>query len=385
MNMLIGDEKKGIVLVVDDNPASLGLLFEYLSHNGFDVLVAQDGETAIEQAKFEQPEIILLDIMMPGLDGFETCRALKADEATKDIPVIFITALSESMEKVKGFAAGGVDYITKPFQTDEVGARVNAHLTIRRLQQRLQTQNALLARQKEELSQLNASKDKFFSIIAHDLRTPLTSLLAYTRFAVESLASFDQDELQEMVNHLRNTSENLYELLENLLDWSKIQRGIMGYYPQHVDIHELLARNLTLFSPCARQKQITLQSSIQERTYVYADEKMLDVVMRNLISNALKFTHAHGRVEVTASPANRFLAVSVSDTGVGISQEVLPKLFRIDEKYRDLGTAGEIGTGLGLILCKELVEKSGGKIWVRSELGKGSTFSFTLPQEIERQ
>ena len=380
--MLGADEKKSVVLIVDDNPTNLGLLFEYLSHIGFEVLLSQDGEDALEQAKLGQPDLILLDVMLSGLDGFETCRCLKTNAATKDIPVIFITALSDAVDKLKGFEVGGVDYITKPFRPEEVGARVNAHLVIRKLQQQLQAQNALLIKQKEELYQLNASKDKFFSIIAHDLRTPLTSLLTYTRYAAERLNSFSQDELQEMVAHLRHTSENLYELLENLLDWSRIQGGMLRYHPRHIDIRQVLLRNFALFAPSAKQKQINLKSSIQEGTFVYADERIVDVVMRNLISNALKFTYAHGHVEVTMTQDDRFLEVSVSDIGIGVSQENLSKLFRIDEKCRDPGTAGEIGAGLGLILCKELVEKGGGKIWVKSEAGKGTTFTFTLPKSL---
>jgi two-component system sensor histidine kinase/response regulator len=374
-------EQKGVVLIVDDNPTNLGLLFEYLTRIGYEVLLSQEGEDALEKAKLKQPDIILLDVMMAGLDGFETCRNLKATEITKDIPVIFVTALSDPVDKIRGFEVGGVDYITKPFQPEEVGARVSTHLTIRRLQQQLQAQNALLEEQKEELAQLNASKDKFFSIIAHDLRSPLTALLAYTRFAAESFKSFSQDELQEMVDNLRDTSENLYELLENLLDWSRIQGGMMGFYPQQVDIHEVLRRNVALFEPNAKQKQITLKSLIQETMFAYVDEKMVDAIFRNLISNALKFTPTNGHVEVAVTQNEKVLKVSISDTGIGIPQEDLPKLFRIDEKYRDSGTAGEMGTGLGLILCQELVEKSGGKIWVESKIGKGSTFTFTLPRK----
>jgi len=374
-------EKKGVVLIVDDNPANLGLFARYLRRVGFKVLLSLEGKDALEKAEFEQPDIILLDVLMTGLDGFETCQRLKANEATREIPVIFLTALSDPVDKIKGFEVGGVDYITKPFKPEEVRARLNAHLTIRKLQQQLQAKNTLLEKQKEELSQLNTSKDKFFSIIAHDLRTPLTALLTYTRFATESFKSFSQDELQEMVDSLRNTSENLYELLENLLDWSRIQGGMMNFYPQQIDINEVLHRNLVLLEPNAKQKRITLKSSIQEKTFAYVDERVVDAVIRNLISNALKFTRTDGHVEVAVTQDERSLKVSVSDTGIGISSDDLPKLFRIDEKYRDSGTAGEIGTGLGLILCKELIEKSGGNIWAESEVGKGTTFSFTLPSK----
>jgi len=175
-------EKKGVVLIVDDNPANLGLFARYLRRVGFKVLLSLEGKDALEKAEFEQPDIILLDVLMTGLDGFETCQRLKANEATREIPVIFLTALSDPVDKIKGFEVGGVDYITKPFKPEEVRARLNAHLTIRKLQQQLQAKNTLLEKQKEELSQLNTSKDKFFSIIAHDLRPRVSKVSARTNY-----------------------------------------------------------------------------------------------------------------------------------------------------------------------------------------------------------
>ena len=294
--MLVESEKKGVILIVDDNPTNLKFLFEHLSGIGFEVLLSQDGEDAVHKAISEAPDIILLDILMPDMNGFETCQQLKSLEATQDIPVIFVTALANMADKITGFKVGGIDYITKPFQPEEVAIRVNTHLTIQRLQKQLQRQNALLSQQKEELSQLNISKDKFFSIIAHDLRTPLTALLTYTRFAAERLESFNPDEIREMVENLRNTSEHLYALLENLLDWSLIQRGMMQYHRHYIDLREILCRNLTLFEANARQKQIVFKNLIQEPAQVYADERVVDVIFRNLLSNAVKFTPAHGHI-----------------------------------------------------------------------------------------
>jgi PAS domain S-box-containing protein len=236
-----------------------------------------------------------------------------------------------------------------------------------------------------QLREFNASKDTFFSIIAHDLRGPLSSLHDLTQVIEENLDNYSPGELREMIVLQKTAAENLYNLLENLLTWSRVQRGIMTYQPRQIGIKWLVARNIELLKMQAEKKQIALRSPIQKEISVYADFNMVDAVVRNLISNAIKFTHVGGAVEISAQQDNRAIEVSVSDTGIGIGEEHIPKLFRIDAKYKRLGTAYEEGTGLGLILCKEFVEKHDGKIWVESQLGEGTTFKFTLPKDVKQK
>lgn len=367
---------KGIILVVDDSPTNLKFLFNTLSKDGFQVLSAEDGESGIEQAIRMQPDIILLDVLMPGIDGFETCRRLKAHEATRDIPVIFMTVLSEPVDKLRGFNAGGVDYVPKPVHHEEVLARINAHLTIRNQQTQLQEQA-------DQLKALNASKDKFFFVISHGLQSPFEDLLHFTEFIAEHIGHCSQEEIKEIVGTLRNSVENLHELLKNLFTWSGIQRGTIEFYPQYIDIREIVNRNLKLFMPVAEQKHVTLRSLIQDEMVVYADASMTYAIIRNLVSNALKFTDAGGKVRISAAHNETCVEVSVSDTGVGMSEEDLSKLFRIDVKHQQIGTAGEEGTGLGLILCKELVKKNSGTLSIESEAGKGTTVTVTLPKSPE--
>jgi two-component system, sensor histidine kinase and response regulator len=370
---------KATILLVDDNLTNLKVLLECLEKSAFETLIAQSGESALRQVKYAQPDLILLDVMMPGIDGFETCRRLKEDSSTRDIPVIFMTALSEAVDKVTGFEAGGVDYITKPFQHEDVLARVKTHLTIRSLQQQLQDQNTLLEEKNRQLKELNAAKDKFFSIIGHDLKSPFAALLGLTRAITEDGIEFSQEEIREVMEHLQSSTENLYTLLENLLSWARLQSGRMEFRPWHVKLADIVKQNLDLFHLNSQQKQIELDSSVAEELSVYVDKNMIDTVVRNLVSNALKFTHAGGRIEISAEQDEDFVEVAVSDTGTGIPEEDLPRLFRIDVKYKNSGTAGEEGTGLGLILCKDLIEKHGGGIRVESEVGEGSVFRFTLP------
>ena len=260
-----------------------------------------DGEKALELARQFPPDLILLDVMMPGIDGFETCRRFKEDEETRHVPVIFMTALAETADKIKGFQAGAVDYITKPLQHEEVMARVNAHLSLQHLQNQLrqknkvvEEQNAQLLELNTQLQELNASKDTFFSIIAHDLRSPFAGLLGLTQLILDDIDQYEKDQIERYIAQLREAAEKLYELLENLLTWSRLQRGLIQQQPEPVKIRNLLDRNVRLFGTNAEQKQVELRYAHHDTPAVYADVNMLITVIRNLMSNSLKFTPAGG-------------------------------------------------------------------------------------------
>ena len=371
---------KPTILVVDDNPTNLQVLLESLKRTGLKILVARTGESAIQQAEYGKPDLILLDVMMPGIDGFETCRRFKTLEAFKDIPIIFMTALTDTTDKLKGFQAGGVDYVTKPLQHEEVLARVVTHLTIRRLQQELRQQHALLQEQHAQLQALNASKDKFFSIISHDLRSPLSAVLVGLRLLTDTESRLTDNEKNELIRDSHRTVEQLYNLLDNLLVWSRLQRGLMEYAPQPLDLRPLFERNATLFAANAEQKQIAIRQTVAEPVIAFADSHMIDAIIRNLISNALKFTEARGAITLSARQNDQSVEMAVADTGIGMDAETVAKLFRLDVRYNQLGTAGEKGTGLGLNVCKEFAEKNGGSIAVESVVGAGTTFRVTLPK-----
>lgn len=384
--------EKPLILLVDDHPKNLQLLGSFLE-GAYKTAVAVNGAEALEFVKKKFPDLILLDITMPEMDGLEVCQHLKAFPETQDIPVIFLTARTKTDDVVKGFEVGAVDYITKPFQQKEIMARINTHLTIHNLQKRVKEQNLQLQQEiterkqmeeqikqaKEELEKLNANKDKFFSIIAHDLRGPLGSLHGLAEILVENIESYSKDKLIRFLTTQRDAAKNLLALLENLLTWSRIQRDMIQFSPQQIDVGDMITQNIALFTPNAGQKQITLKRSIPKQVFVYGDQSMINTVVRNLISNALKFTDSGGTITVSVRQDEMTVEVSVSDTGIGIDAKHVPQLFQIDAKYQRKGTANEQGTGLGLILCKEFVERHGGKLWVESEVGKGTTFTFTLP------
>jgi PAS domain S-box-containing protein len=279
--------------------------------------------------------------------------------------------------------------LVEPIAAAAASAIENARLYMlaqQEIAERKQAEEALLAAHNElkeknaQLQELNASKDKFFSIISHDLRSPFTALLGFAQLLAENVEHYSQDKIKHHIDRVYTSAERLHALLENLLTWARIQRGVMKHHPEPIDLSDIAEDNTALFASRAEQKQITLRDSIPKKTSVYADYSMIDTVLRNLISNALKFSQTDGIIEISAHSYETYVEVAVSDTGTGIRQENIPKLFRIDMQYTNVGTAGETGTGLGLILCQELVERNGGRIWVESDVGKGTTFRFTLPQ-----
>lgn len=259
-------------------------------------------------------------------------------------------------------------------------ARLAQELTQERNELRLNVEQR--KRVEAALRAANASKDKFFSILAHDLRDPLHGFMAYTELLRTEPNSLDPSELEQTFTMINESARNLYKLLENLLTWSRIQTGILKCTPRMLDLRELADQHVSLFKQRAEQKQLRLSHEVAENSLVQADYDMISTVFRNLISNALKFTAADGQIIIKAASAIEapFYQISVHDEGVGLSPQAQAKIFRIDEKHVSTGTSGELGTGLGLLLCKELVEENGGKIWIDSQVGAGSTFHFTLPK-----
>ena len=231
---------------------------------------------------------------------------------------------------------------------------------------------------KQKLKESNATKDKFFSIISHDLKNPFQALLGYTSMLDESYGTFSQIEVKESISSLNNLTKKVYNLLEGLLEWSRAQTGRIVYNPTFFNLSEEASQVIQLSQANALMKNISLSIEF-DTILVFADRNMVSTILRNLVMNAIKFTRGGGFVKIVAEKNNNDVIVTVLDNGIGISQEEINTLFRIDTTLTTLGTNGEQGTGVGLILCKELVQSNGGKIWVESDVEKGSKFIFTLP------
>ena len=401
---------KPVILCVDDEKMILMSLKEQLKRHfgeSYSIETVESGEEALElleefrEERLELP-IVIADQLMPGLKGDELLTQIH-EKLPKTLNILLTgQAGADAVGKAVNYAKL-YRYIAKPWEETDLTLTVTEALrsyfqdkklaeqnielhTLNQeleqwnatLEQQVQERTAELEAQKLELAELNADKDKFFSIISHDLRSPFNALLGFAQLLSENLEQYSLEETRKKVEWIRTSAERLYALLENLLTWSRIQRGILEYHPESLDLSELITDNIELFSANAEQKQIALTSSIPEGTVVHADYSMLNTVIRNLTSNALKFTTAGDYVKVSARADGQHVMVTVVDSGIGIPPDVLPYLLRIDTQHTNTGTAGEKGTGLGLILCRELVEKNGGTLWVESEVGKGSSFTFTI-------
>lgn len=360
--------KKPLILIVDDIEANIQLLATILTENNFDIAIAYSGKEALDAVSAFKPDLILLDVMMPEMDGFQVAKKLKENEFTKDIPIIFLTAKADITDIAKGFELGANDYVTKPFQSPELLARVNTHLKLKFLM--------------ENLIQMNNIRNKFFSIIAHDLKNPFSGILGLAEMLAQDAEKLDVSEIKNTGEVMLKSAKILYELLENLLEWSRSQLGTIEFKQHPLHTKEYIEKAISIYTLKAEQKKISLRSFVSTDELVYADNYMLNTILRNLIGNAIKFTPENGIILVGATSCDNsmFIKFYVRDNGIGIPKEGQDKIFRLDTKYVRVGTNNEIGTGLGLILVKELVEKHGGTIWFESEEGKGTTFYFTLPK-----
>jgi two-component system, sensor histidine kinase and response regulator len=359
------ENNNGSILIVDDALDSLHLLTRLLINHGYMVRTSKTAMEALDLVKVLPPELILLDIQLPDLSGYEVCEQLKANIASKDIPVIFLSALYAANDKLKGFEVGGVDYITKPFNPAEVLSRVRTHINLSRMRVQLQA--------------INAEKDKFFSIIAHDLRSPISSFLALTEIIDEGLFNMPREKIQQIAYTMRISAANLYRLLKNLLQWSQMKQGAIRFSPEKIKLLPLIEENIAYIIEAARSKQIEIRFDIPAGTEVTADTNMFQSVIRNLTSNAVKFTPRGGVVDISAkSNMNGAVEIAIKDNGIGMNNEMINNLFNLIAKNGRKGTDGELSSGLGLMLCKEFVEKNGGTLQVESEEGKGSRFCFTL-------
>ena len=389
----------GKILIVDDNPNNLKILYTYLKNAGFEVLVAEDGKSGMEAVEHSHPELILLDVMMPGMDGFEVCRRLKRDRKTQEIPVIFLTALSETINKVMGFEVGGVDYITQPIENEEVVARVKTHLSMRRMRLALQKQNEHLQgeieRRKQvetrlqlsndnleetvadrtaELSSSNQDLEQFAYIASHDLRQPLRKIRMCTEYLSEDYAHCFDEQAESYMEYITKSVDRMYLLIDDLLTYSRV--GQQDEAIVSIDLNTIVEECLEDFSLTIEEKQAkidwdnlpTIQGNIREMRQLF----------QNLIGNSLKFTaDKPPRIKITVTPEQDYYLFSIEDNGIGIEPQYSDKIFKMFQRLHK--SADYEGTGIGLAICQKIVTRRGGKIWVESQLEEGSNFYFTLP------
>lgn len=399
--------RNSTVLIVDDTKLNIDILVDTLKDQ-YTLSVATSGQRALAQARQSPPDLILLDIMMPGMDGFEVCRQLKQDPRSRDIPVIFITALSESQAVVNGFECGAVDYIYKPIDPGEVRARVKTHLSLLKARQDLEERTKELTRSNQRLQELDDIKSSFLSSVAHELRTPLTSIPGFAKLVSKEfhnsflpLVPAENPKLEKKAHRIKDNlavvsqeGERLSRMINDVLDLTKIESGRIQWRnePFHIEPVIILAAQ-AVHGLFAQNPELELQLELPEddafkRAEVHADRDRIEQVLINLLHNAAKFT-PKGYVKIAAAMLDGIVRISVQDTGMGIPHEEINRIFN---KFHQVITNNDTlplrklkGTGLGLPICKQIVEHYGGRIWAESTPGSGSTMIFELPLYTEQE
>jgi len=378
------------ILIVDDMPINVAVLAEHLVSHGFTVLVAQDGEEGIERAQFAPPDLILLDVMMPGMGGFETCRRLKSDDATKDIPVIFMTALSGISDKITGYQVGGVDYVTKPFHTEEVLARIRTHLSLQAMRRQLVEQNRqlqqemavrqkaeiVLAQRSQELARSNAELEQMAYVASHDLQEPLRMVASYLQLLEQRYGGRLDADAHEFIEFAVDGAKRMQALIDDLLSYSRV--GTKAKPLQATDCDAVMKMALQSLRMAIEESGAQIQCAPLPK--VKGDAAQLAQLFQNLLANAIKFRGEQTpRIEVRVAPEEEFWRFEVQDNGIGIAPEYFERIFVMFQRLHNRSKYP--GTGIGLAICKKIVERHGGRIWVESAPGPGVVFKFTLPKE----
>jgi two-component system sensor histidine kinase/response regulator len=356
------------ILIVDDQPEVAELLSITLAKRGYHVHTEHGGEAALQWLQAEVPDLILLDVGMPRIDGYDVCRSIKADRRLKDVPVIFVSAIQDVEIKTQAFKVGGVDYITKPYQREEVLVRVRTHLDVRRRQ--------------IELEQMQQAKDDMLRIVSHDLKNPLGAILNAEKLLALTLrdAIRTNPTARESIEIIERNVGKMLSLIRDLLDVARLE-GVMEWRVERVQLTPYLEKHLRDFRLEARGKQIELRfSPPAQDAEVWLSPQRFSQVLQNLLSNAIKYTPEGGTVELLAAVEPERFVLSVRDTGLGIPAEAMPRLF---EKFYRVSTPEHLeqtGTGLGLSIVKTIVEQHQGQIYVESEAGQGSAFTIVIPR-----
>ena len=370
------DSRRTRIFLVDDTQANLDVLQALLEPEGYLVSVAPNGEFALKFVGRVKPDLILLDVMMPDINGFEVCRRLKADPETRHIPIIFITAEDTTESVVSGFEAGGVDYIQKPFQGSEVLARVQTHLEIDRLKRELVEKNDALTRMNRQVREASDRKSRFLANIAHELRSPINAIMGFTRMVLRREGDRLSERQQRNLTTVTKSSDHMLHLINDLLDLSKIEAGRMDVNAERFELNDFIEACCEEVTPLVKAgvELVWPTGSVGD---VETDRGRLRQILMNLLSNAAKFTES-GSIRVGASRDADVVTIGVTDSGTGIPQDAQETIF---EEFEQVGGSDpeRKGTGLGLPIAKGFAELLGGSIDLTSVVGEGSTFTIRLP------
>ncbi len=395
------------ILLVDDREDNLLSMELVLEKEGYSFARASSGREALKILLRDQSfTLILLDVKMPVMDGYETAEIIYQWDKLRHIPIIFITGQDyEESSVFKGYQAGAVDYIRKPVnplilrskvavftelykknhllkQQDEKLRSINEDLLQlnKELENRVRERTIELEKLNQELKDINLSKDKFLSVISHDLRNPLAALIVSSEKMYKSSAEFSPQEISKLSDLINRTSKRVLQQLNELVDWAKNQHEKNNFYPETIHLQNQVEDSLELLKENVLNKNINLQTQIPDNIYLNADAFMLRSIVQNLVTNSIKYTPEKGKITISAVAGNNnMIEVCVRDNGLGIAPDMREKIMSRSTSPSTFGTNNEKGTGLGLLLVKDFVAQHGGTLMIDSELGNGASFTFTMP------
>lgn len=379
---------KSTILIVDDVRHNVQVLSQLVRNEGHRVIAAFDGKDALTLARKRKPDLVLMDVLMPEMDGYSVCEQFKKDPVLREIPIVFLSALSDVESKVRGFEVGGIDYITKPFQQEEVVARINLHLTLKNLEQERERYIAELKIRERNLQMANREKDEVIRIVSHDIRNPLTGIIGVANI-LRNEDGYTKEEIDGMLEIIEQSGYKLLDLVKDILEVESTKAGSLQLNLKEVNLLDLLDKVIELHQPTALTKSINLRFIKDERVpNMLIDPQKINQAISNLVANSLKFTGAGGAIDLILkfdeTSEDHPIIIEVKDTGIGIPEDRLPTLFDSVKRHHGTGTKGEKGTGIGLDIVKQFIELHGGNISVSSTEGKGTAFLLELPYKNEK-
>ncbi|MBO6534651.1 MAG: hybrid sensor histidine kinase/response regulator [Balneolaceae bacterium] len=373
--------KDGKILIVDDTPANLQLLGMTLRGEGYQVIATSKSTQVVESAKKSNPDLILLDVMMPVLNGFEVCEQLKNDQTLVEIPVIFLTAKSEQENINYGLEVGGVDYITKPFNKQELLSRVETHIS-------LKLSKDEIARQREELAKAVDFKNRIFSVIGHDLRSPVSGISGALELILEMLKEQVKDEfasMKQIASLSHSASVELGAMLDDLLSWGQLESGSFKSHQHAFKLCNVLEMVEKLNSYQLSSKKIEIISTCDPGLEIYSDRRVIATIIRNLQSNAIKFSNHGSEIHTKVEKYEDEIRILVQDFGQGMPEEVRDAMFNESHHPKDFSMKNKSGAGVGLMICKRLATAIGADITVESKVDEGTTFTLIIPNAVQTE
>ena len=364
----------GKIVIVDDNPENLRTLKALLDLQGYETFAAINGKLAIEAVKSVLPDLILLDIMMPEMNGYDVCKILKSDKKTKHIPILFISALDEAMDKVKAFECGGVDYISKPFQTEETLARVKTQISLSHTQNQLKLANIELQEHVSKLETTNKELEAFSYSVSHDLQTPLRGIAGFSEILNDDYADTLDESGKHYLLRIKNSAIHMKNLINDMLQLSKLSCD--SFTTEKINLSEMVISILSHLESSDLERKVT--THIADNIMATGDARLTKIALTNLLNNAWKFTSKSNDsyIEFGETNKNDKPVFFVRDNGIGFDMEYADKLF---QPFQRLDTSSTYeGTGIGLATVQRVISIHGGRIWAESKLNEGATFYFTL-------